>query len=297
MFTKILLIVAAISGGGFSAAGAQTIDVGRGQVQLRVPVSQATGSEMALIVLLHGYSHTGSLRESGWKFGELVDEYQFVLAYPDGTREASGDRNQFWNASDACCNFMGSKVDDSAYLLKLIERIRTTYKIDSQRIFLVGHSNGGFMSYRFAYDHSDIVAAIVSVAGAATVMDQPSPLHAVHVLQVHGTADSVIDYKGGEIRAGGPDGRSYPGAVESAERWADYNGCALDSTSGPELDLDKGVRGNETTVIQYTDGCNEGGSSEVWTINGGGHTPDISSDFTRNIVEWFLAHPKKQKTF
>jgi len=272
--------------------GAQTIDAGRGEVQLRVPANQNAADGMALIVLLHGYSHTGALRESGWKFGELVDEYQFVLAYPDGTRESGGDRNQFWNASDACCNFMGSTVDDSAYLLKLIQRIRTSYEIDPKRIFLVGHSNGGFMSYRFAYDHSDTVAAIVSVAGAATAMEQPSPPHAVHVLQIHGTADSVINYQGGEIRAGGRDARPYPGAIESAERWATYNGCELNRNSAPELDLDKSVRGNETTVIQYTTGCNKGGSSEVWTINGGAHTPDISRTFSRRIVEWLLAWPK-----
>ena len=292
MFMRNVLVTAVIFFIGFSLSSAQTIDVGRGEVQLRVPASEGAGNEMALIVLLHGYSHTGALRESGWKFGELADEYQFVLAYPDGTRESRGDRNQFWNASDACCNFMGSKVDDSAYLLKLIERIRTTYKIDPERIFLVGHSNGGFMSYRFAYDHSDTVAALVSVAGAATAMEQPSPPHTVHVLQIHGTADSVISYKGGEIRAGGRDPRAYPGAIESAERWAVHNGCDLDRTSGPELDLDKSVRGNETTVIQYTTGCNKGGSSEVWTINGGGHTPDISSNFSRRIVEWLLVQPK-----
>ena len=86
---------------GSTTTDAQTINVGRGDIQVRVPSAINTESKPALVVLLHGYSHTGQLRESEWKFGDLVEDYGFALAYPDGTRESGGDQNTFWNASKA----------------------------------------------------------------------------------------------------------------------------------------------------------------------------------------------------
>ena len=47
-----------------SVTGAQTIDVGRGEVQVRVPTNPGSDTTLGLVVLLHGYSHTGQLRES-----------------------------------------------------------------------------------------------------------------------------------------------------------------------------------------------------------------------------------------
>ena len=278
-----------------SVAGAQTIDVGRGDVQIRVPTNSGSDTTLGLVVLLHGYSHTGQLRESEWRFGALVDRYGFVLAYPDGTREASDDQNQFWNASDACCNFSGSTVDDSSYVRAIIDRLLSEYNIDPKRVYLIGHSNGGFMSYRLAYEHSETIAAIVSVAGAASTRVRPAPPNPVHVLQIHGTADTVIDYAGGDIRAnlsGRGARRPYPGAIASAERWAVYNGCAVEASTGENLDLVRSVDGEETTVMRYTTNCKDGGSSEVWSIVGGAHTPDISPTFSEHIVEWMFAHPK-----
>ena len=55
--------------------------------------------------------------------------------------------------------------------------------------------------------------------------------------------------------------------------WADKNDCggAL-SPAGPDLDIDSGLAGPETTVSAYTD-CPENGHVELWTINDGGHVP------------------------
>ncbi len=88
----------------------------------------------------------------------------FVYATPDGTID--GDGNRFWNATDACCNFDRRTVDDVAYLSSVIADIQGQLAIDPKRIAVVGHSNGGFMSYRMACERSDLVGAVVSLAGA-----------------------------------------------------------------------------------------------------------------------------------
>ena len=51
-----------------------------------------------------------------------------------------------------------SAVDDSGYVRQIIMTIQGIYKIDPRRIYVTGHSNGGYMSHRMACDHSDLIA-------------------------------------------------------------------------------------------------------------------------------------------
>ena len=281
------LIFAAFLAINFSVATAQTVDLGRGELPLVVPSDYSDDKAAALVVLLHGYTSSGTGQESYFKIGVLADEYGFLFVAPNGDKEASGDQNRFWNASKACCNFQRSEVDDSAYVLAIIDDIKSRYNIDDKRVYLIGHSNGGFMSYRAAYDHSGTIAAIVSLAGAASTADLPPPPNSVHILQIHGTDDSTIAYAGDQIV-----GNVYPGAVESVERWAAYNGCDVERIKGGRIDLEATLDGDETNVIHYAKGCRAGGSSELWTIEGGSHIPAVSDGFNRRVIEWLMAHPK-----
>lgn len=279
--------------GSLTALGsaAQVIDGGRGEVPLRIPAGYSADKPTPLVVLLHGYTSSGAQQEGYMKFGELSDEYGFLFINPDGTKEASDRAHRFWNATSACCNFHGSDVDDSAYVRGLIEKVKAEYNVDANRIFLIGHSNGGFMSYRMAFDHSDTIAAIASLAGASMVnLENRKGGGLVSVLQIHGTNDGTIDYNGGQI---GP--QSYPSAAESASMWAACNGCEVEGVVAEEkLDLDKRVEGDETAITRFHTGCNKGAVAELWTIEGGSHIPSLSDTFTRAVIEWLYAHPKSE---
>ena len=256
---------------------------------VHVPAGYDSAVATPLIVLLHGYTLSGEGQDAYMGLSDLVDDYGFLMAAPDGTKENGPDENRFWNASRSCCNFFESEVDDSTYLADLIDSIKGDYNVDDTRVFLVGHSNGGFMSYRMAHDHSDTIAAIVSLAGADQSEGRPTPDDPVHVLQIHGTADTVINYAGGVFRGGAP----HPGARESVEAWAAHNGCAKTGVDTGTFDLDGGLDGAETVVTRYASGCRPGGSAELWTITDGSHAPDLSEHFSRRVVEWLLAHPKR----
>ena len=270
---------------GPGAASAQTVDAGRGELPVHVPSGYDAAAPAPLIVLLHGYTSSGAGQDTYMQVSALKDAYGFILVAPDGTREAGGNRPRFWHASAACCNFSASEVDDVAYLAGLIAAIKADYAIDDKRVYLFGHSNGGFMSYRMAYEHPGAIAAIASLAGADQSL--PAPPEPVHVLQIHGTADTAIPYESGSFRD-----RALPGAKASVESWAAHNGCAVTGVDSGTLDLDGGLDGAESDVTRYTDGCRPGGSAELWTINGGGHVPALSAHFTRLVVEWLLGHPK-----
>ncbi len=270
-----------------SAALAQTIDAGRGELPLTVPAGYDASEPTPLIVLLHGYTSSGMRTDNNWGISELADDYGFLFIAPNGEREPAGDQNPYWNASDACCNFYATETDDSGYIRRIIDMIKANYNVDDNRVYVTGHSNGGFMSYRMAYEHSDAVAAIASLAGANHFEERDPPPYPVHVLQIHGTDDTTIEYRGGEIR----DNR-YPSAMASVRRWAQYNGCDMGRASREMRDLDASLPGYETGVMKMNTGCKDGGSAELWTISDGAHVPVFSDTYGEQVVEWLLAHPK-----
>ena len=279
------VLAALLAGSG--AATAQTVDAGRGALPVTVPAGYTGDASAPLIILLHTYGRTGAVQDEYMGLSALADAYGFISVAPDGTPSAAENNPRFWNASAACCNWEGEELDDSAYIMGIIAAVKAQYNIDERRVFIIGHSNGAFMAHRLAHDHSGAIAAIASFAGADQTVERPTPAHPVHVLQIHGDADSAIAYDGGEIQ-----GQSYPSARQSVENWAARNGCAAKGADTGTLDLVSTLPSIDTTVSRYTSGCKPGGSAELWTIEGGEHVPELSEHFTRLTVEWLLAHPK-----
>ena len=281
----LVLFAVLLSGAG--TATAQTIDAGRGALPVAVPSSYTGDAAAPLIILLHTYGRTGAVQDEYMGLSSLADAYGFISVAPDGTPSAAENNPRFWNASKACCNWDGKELDDSAYIMGIIDAVKAKYNVDEKRVYILGHSNGAFMAHRLAHDHSGDIAAIASLAGADQSVERPTPAHPVHVLQIHGDADTAIAYEGGEIQ-----GASYPSALESVENWAKRNGCEMTGAETGTLDLVSTLPGTDTTVRRYTGGCKAGGSAELWTIEGGAHVPELSDHFTKLTVEWLLAHPK-----
>jgi polyhydroxybutyrate depolymerase len=252
-----------------------------------VPAGYDANVPTPLIVSLHGYTGSGEGHDRRWGISALANTYGFLTIAPDGAEEEAGDRNRYWNASDACCNFYQSEIDDSGYIRRIIDQVKASHNVDDSRVYVIGHSNGGFMSYRIAYEHSGVVAAIVSLAGANHLEQRDPPPYPVHVLQIHGTDDATIPYRGGEISE-----NRYPSAIGSVSRWAQYNRCDMSRVSREMRDLDASLPGHETGVMKMNTGCRDGGSAELWTISDGAHSPMYSDTWGEQIVEWLLAHPK-----
>ncbi len=250
-----------------------------------VPSSYSKDTSLPLVVLLHGYGATGAMQESYMKFESVAEKNKFILVYPDGTIDSTGRR--FWNATDACCDF-SSAVADDVYLLSILKEMESNYSIDAKRIYFVGHSNGGFMSYRMACRHPDRIAAIASLAGASFFKETDcGAKSSVSVLQVHGTKDETILYEGGQIL-----GNSYPSALASASQWATVNQCTKNAVSrSTKMDLEANIAGDETSIKAWTN-CQNSSEVELWTVENATHIPTLVSTFATKIWEFFAAHPK-----
>ncbi|MBL9004675.1 MAG: prolyl oligopeptidase family serine peptidase [Myxococcales bacterium] len=248
----------------------------------KVPKGYDAKKPTPLVVMLHGLSASGELNELVLHLAPLADARTFLYAYPDGTKDPVGVR--FWNATDGCCDFFGSKVDDVAYLTAVIDDLSSRYTVDPQRVFLVGHSNGGYMAHRMACDRSAKIAGIVSLAGGQWIdSSKCRPVGKVSVLQVHGTADTNVAYDGTPLT---------PGARQTVAIWANRNACLGPlTTNGVRLDIESTLAGAETKVESYS-GCASDGAVELWTLEGGGHIPAFNAQWPGSIYDFLMAHPK-----
>jgi polyhydroxybutyrate depolymerase len=257
---------------------------------LHVPRDWARAAPAPLVVFLHGYGSSGESAVAGFGLSTLADAKGFVLAYPDGTIDGQGKR--FWNATDACCDFEGRRVDDVAYVAWLIDDVSSKIPIDPKRIYVAGHSNGGFLALRIACDLAPRLAAAVSVAGAA--WEDPSrcrPTEPVSVLQLHGDADTVVRYGGGLLFD--LPGRKYPGATATVATFASADGCTGPlAAAGDPFDFDALLPGAETRRAEFR-GCPAGISVSLWTVAGGSHLPSPTPGGLAALWAWMAAHPRR----
>ncbi|HZM75592.1 MAG TPA: alpha/beta fold hydrolase [Candidatus Limnocylindrales bacterium] len=262
----------------------ETVVIDSRSIKLHVPRSYNPASKVPLVVLLHGYTSNSAEAESYFKLTAESERRGFLCAMPDGTQDRRG--KQYWNATEACCDFYGGGADDTGHLTRLVEKVKSGFSVDAKRVFFIGHSNGGFMSHRMACDHADVVTAIVSLAGMVTSKpEQCQPARGVTVVQIHGTMDETISYTGGYN-----GGQPYPSAAETVAFWRKQNSCgdAADASVNP-LDLERELEGAETTVTRYRAGCRDGSRVELWSMKGAKHVPALSANFSPAIVDFLYS--------
>ncbi len=273
------------------AKGSKFITIaGERPAQVLIPGSLKPKVAAPLIVALHGFTASTSELMSLMDLSAEAYKRGVVLAVPSGTR--NNDGLTFWNATGSCCDFNGSGVDDSQYLMDLVKQVSSKVSIDQKRIYFVGHSNGGFMSYTVACNNSDKIAAIVNLAGS-TYADSSlcNADHPVSVLQINGTADELIHIAGGNVFDDAK--QPYPSVLDETSYWAGINGC---STKVPavvgkaKFNYESAIAGSETTKSAYK--CPKGVAVEMWTIADGRHVPKLNSAFVSAVFDFLLAHKK-----
>jgi len=244
-------------------------------VELEVPDELNLDQAYPLYLVLHGYGANGFVQQAYFRAKDVATAGEAFVLAPDGNTDSTG--KQFWNADPMCCDFDGTNPDDVGYLAGLIDQISADWPIDPARVYLVGHSNGGFMSYRMACEHADKVTAIAVLAGlASSTPASCNPSQPVSVLHMHGTLDDAVPFAGMQT---------------SVQQWAGKDGCGSTLTTGATIDIETTLAGAETT-ISTVDGCPAGIAIEQWSIDGGSHIPAFANDYGDRVWTWLSSHAR-----
>lgn len=141
-----------------------------------VPASYSASKPSALVIALHGMggdensmfdSYGGAMKREAERVGVLV-------ACPKGRDSAS--------------MYRGSAEQD---VLDVLAEVRRDYKIDASRIYLMGHSMGGYGTWSVAMAHPDVFAALGPISGGGSTAGMAKIAHIPEYV-VHGDDDRTV---------------------------------------------------------------------------------------------------------
>ena len=155
---------------------------------LFVPSSYTPGKPAPLIVNLHGLNITPLMQMLFDGTTDFAEKYGFLVVAPMGY-SLSG----WWGARPGRPSEL-SELDAIA-VLKLI---RQRYTVDSDRIYLMGHSMGGAGTYHLGAKYHDIWAGIAPISGAGGIADAAAAERhrSFATLLMHGEKDSIVSANG-----------------------------------------------------------------------------------------------------
>jgi polyhydroxybutyrate depolymerase len=185
---------AAQSGGCGKAAalmsGKASIDVGgvMREYILAVPANYDQNKAYKLIFGWHPWGGSAQQVASG-RYYSLESEAKGEAIFVAAEGLEFGGNGLGWGNTD------GQDLD---FLSAMLERFRAGLCIDENRIFSVGFSFGGMMSFAAGCSPMAMMRAIAPMAGNIMVAGCEDGTRPVAVMGFHGTHDGVVDISGGQ---------------------------------------------------------------------------------------------------
>jgi len=247
------------SGGDLGKLKTMTWKVGEVTREALVYAPSTSSAKPPLIFIFHGHGGTAQFA-AGRKLGlhelwpEAVCVYPQGLPTPTPQIDPEGKRSG-WQ------KFVGDQQDrDLAFFDQMLKTMKADYRIDEQRVYATGHSNGGYFTYVLWPSRGDTFAAVAPIAATLSIRDykgqKPKP-----VLHVAGEKDPLVRFASQE---------------KTMDMIRQLNGC--DPMGKPA--------GKNCT--EYT---SRNGPPVVAFIHPGGH--EVPDGAPERIVQFFKDHPKK----
>lgn len=143
--------------------------VGR-EFLLAKPRSVSADRPAPLIIAFHGRTNSAEEVRSYYGFERSASDY--FVAYPKGLPNGSGFN---W----AMPNDSGTQLGDVAFFDALVKQLGESYCIDTDRVFVVGHSLGAWMASAVACARGGVVRGSAVVGGAVTLKNCLGPTAAL----------------------------------------------------------------------------------------------------------------------
>ena len=278
------------------------VDLFRRSYFIHVPENYTGTDPLPLLVVLHGAFSDGEEMEKFTGFSDLADQENFVVVYPNGIGLFNWLRH--WNSGHCCGRARNLNIDDVAFVETVMDQVVDRLSINRERIYLVGHSNGGMLAYRFAAEKSKEIAAAAVVSG--TIGGKPSahepewrvpdPKAPVPMIIFHGEKDERIPYHGG-VDPRGRSGRTWIDVGTSVRFWVSHDGCKDNPRSRSLF--------NGRVRIKSWESCKDRTAVRFYTLSQWGHAwpgpyfksrfagyPGDDFDAARIIWDFFKSYQK-----
>lgn len=237
-------------------------------------------NNLPVIIVLHGDGGTGSGIAAYSGIADLAATHNFIGVFPNAY--AGG-----WNRA-----VLGeAPADDLLFMQDIIDYLCENYSINRNRIYVTGHSAGGFLAYRMSIELADKIAAIAPVAasmygdannnGSAYINNYlgSGSFVKMPILHIHGDNDNTVAY---------PDPNHQPDA------WSEYPLTGFSYPTCGENTYNPANVSDINPNVKKITFCSTGINSKEITlirIVGGGHgwpsaqLPDVAT----RIVQFLMA--------
>jgi predicted peptidase len=81
---------------------------------------------------------------------------------------------------------------DTDLLVGILDKVMSQYAVDSERIYLTGHSMGGRGALYLAYKYPDRFSAIVAMSPYSTITAWAQRLKSIPIWIIHGAKDELV---------------------------------------------------------------------------------------------------------
>ncbi|MHA3048265.1 CE1 family esterase [Acinetobacter sp. ANC 4641] len=140
-----------------------------------------------LVIVLHG---------GGGNAVRMLQRWQTVAQRKGLIVVAPNAEKATWNALGCCGDAQQKQSADVAFIQAVLKQVGQQTSVDRHRIYVVGFSNGGMLTYQLIAQQTPFAAA--AVVSAAMFSGQSQPQTAIPLLIVHGMQDQVVPIQGGK---------------------------------------------------------------------------------------------------
>ncbi len=156
---------------------------------LQLPANYDASKPYPVVFQYHPLTGTAEMALTMYKISSGMPDAIYIT--PQGLKKFE----QFLNAD--ATGWANTDGEDIQFTLDMLKAAQTDYCVDSARVFSVGFSYGGMMSYAIGCELGSVFRAIAPMAGA-TVSGCKLSGKPVAMWGAHGTSDSVVSLSQGQ---------------------------------------------------------------------------------------------------
>jgi polyhydroxybutyrate depolymerase len=236
---------------------------------LHIPESYDGKTPVPMVVFLHGGGGNAQTAQGFSNFNQVSDENGFLMLYPQAFFETADNSYAWADGRGLAPDKLG--IDDVGYVDALVTALKAEYKIDTQKIYVCGFSNGSFLTQRIAFQKNNQYAAIGTLGGTMneSLYNSGNPERAIPMVFVFGTADPLVPYDGGYV-SGNTELEPVKSIDDAVAYWKENNNC-LNTLQKVNLPNTNTSDNSTIEVYQYTD-CTCRADVKFYKVINAGHT-------------------------